>query len=77
MDYLKVSEVARQLGCSAEWLREAERRGKIPPASRDINGWRVYSHEDIQAIRALLAPHRIDMETDLMSHGMGNAGETS
>lgn len=54
--YLKVSEVARQLGCSTEWLRGAERTGKIPAAKRDINGWRVYSEKDIEKIEALLAP---------------------
>ena len=67
MDFLRVSEAARELGRSAEWLREAERHGKIPLASRDMNGWRVYSREDIQILKGLLTPRRIDMETSLMS----------
>ena len=54
--YLRVSEAARQLECSAEWLREAERRGKIPVAKRDINGWRVYTEDDIRLLQELLVP---------------------
>ena len=53
---LNVSEAARELGRSERWLREAERNGKIPKARRDLNGWRVYTEEDIAKIRALLIP---------------------
>ena len=58
--FLKVSEVARQLGCSADWLREAEKRGKIPKARRDLNGWRAYTQEDIVGLQALLSPRRYE-----------------
>jgi DNA-binding transcriptional MerR regulator len=51
-----VSEVARELGRSADWLRDAERRRKIPTAKRDFNGWRVYSSQDIAIIRDLIIP---------------------
>lgn len=53
---LRPSEVARELGISAEWLREAERRGLLPLARRDINGWRFYSPEDLEEIRRRLFP---------------------
>lgn len=39
----RVSEVARELQPSERWLREAEKKGKIPKAKRDLNGWRVYT----------------------------------
>jgi len=51
-----VSEVARELGRSERWLREAETRGKIPVARRDLNGWRVYTKEDIDRLKDLLVP---------------------
>ena len=51
-----VSEVARELGMSESWLRSAEKRGKIPRARRDLNGWRIYTAEDIKALRALIVP---------------------
>ena len=53
-----VSEVARKLGRSERWLRDAEKKGKIPKARRDLNGWRVYTFEDIEQIRTLLIPER-------------------
>lgn len=54
MNNMRVSEAARVLGCSEKWLREAERKGKIPTARRDLNGWRVYTDEDIDKIRRLI-----------------------
>ena len=50
-----VSEAARELRRSERWLRDAERTGKIPRARRDLNNWRVYTEEDIAALRGLLS----------------------
>lgn len=54
MKLLTVSEVARRLERSERWLRQAEAKGKIPKARRDLNGWRVYTEEDVERLRALL-----------------------
>jgi DNA-binding transcriptional MerR regulator len=51
-----VSETARKLGRSERWLREAEAKGKIPKARRDLNGWRVYTQEDVERLKDLLVP---------------------
>jgi len=51
-----VSETARELGRSERWLRQAEARGKIPKARRDLNGWRVYTEEDVDHLKELLVP---------------------
>jgi DNA-binding transcriptional MerR regulator len=51
-----VSRAARALGCSERWLRQAEAKGRIPKARRDLNGWRFYTEEDIERIRELLFP---------------------
>ncbi len=56
--FLRVSEVARELGLSAEWLRDAEAKGKIPKARRNLSGWRVYKQKDIAIIRELLIPSK-------------------
>jgi DNA-binding transcriptional MerR regulator len=53
---LTVAEAARHIGRSERWLREAERKGKIPRARRDLNGWRVYTGEDLERLKALLVP---------------------
>jgi DNA-binding transcriptional MerR regulator len=43
-----ISEAARELGLSAEWLRTGEKRGALPQAKRDRNGYRYYTPEDIE-----------------------------
>jgi DNA-binding transcriptional MerR regulator len=47
----RISEAARELGISAEWLRVGERRGFFSPAPRDRDGHRYYTDEDIERIR--------------------------
>ncbi len=46
-----ISEAARKLGLSAEWLRQGEKRGVLPPARRDRNGYRYYTPEDVERLR--------------------------
>jgi hypothetical protein len=47
----RISEAARALGISVEWLRKGEMRGFFPPALRDRNGHRYYTEEDIERMR--------------------------
>ena len=56
----RVSEAARELGRSERWLRQAEAKGMIPKARRDLNGWRVYTEDDVDTIRGLLLPRRTE-----------------
>jgi len=56
MRLLRVNEVARELGCSESFLRRAEKRGRIPQAKRDINGWRIYTEDDVRRLRKLFIP---------------------
>ena len=56
MEIMTVSKAARLVGCSERWLRETEKQGRIPIARRDLNGWRVYTEEDIERLKALLIP---------------------
>jgi DNA-binding transcriptional MerR regulator len=46
-----ISEAARELGLSAEWLREGERRGSLSHAKRDRNNHRYYTPDDIERLR--------------------------
>jgi DNA-binding transcriptional MerR regulator len=55
-----ISEVARELGVSVDWLRDGEKKGKIPKARRNLNGWRVYSQGDVNKIHGLLIPSAED-----------------
>ncbi len=47
----RISEAARDLGISAEWLSVGEKRGYFPLALRDRNGPRYYTQDDIERIR--------------------------
>jgi DNA-binding transcriptional MerR regulator len=47
-----ISEAARELGISIEWLRAGERRGYFQPAPRDRNGHRYYTEEDLKRMRS-------------------------
>ena len=46
-----ILEAARELGLSAEWLRQGEKRGALPRARRGRNGYRYYTPEDIERLR--------------------------
>ena len=46
-----ISEAARELSLSAQWLREGEKRGALPLARRDRNGYRYYTQADIERLR--------------------------
>ena len=60
MKTINVSEAARQIGCSERWLRDAEAKGKIPKARRDLDNWRVYTESDISKIKLLLLPQKVN-----------------
>jgi DNA-binding transcriptional MerR regulator len=56
----RISEAARELGISAEWLRVGEKRDYFPPAFRDRNGFRYYTEEDIERMRNRSTSRRIE-----------------
>jgi DNA-binding transcriptional MerR regulator len=56
----RISEAARELGISAEWLRVGENRGYFPLALRDRNGHRYYTEDDIERMRNRPASRRTE-----------------
>ncbi|MBI3455464.1 MAG: MerR family transcriptional regulator [Candidatus Rokubacteria bacterium] len=68
---MRIRELARQLGCSPEWLKRLERTGSIPPASRDLRGHRRYGPEDVERIRAIL----FSSDRDNGGHRVGQRAE--
>jgi DNA-binding transcriptional MerR regulator len=50
--YVRITEAARRLGVSAQYLRLLEWEGIVPPARRDYNG-RIYSDFDIALLRRM------------------------
>jgi DNA-binding transcriptional MerR regulator len=51
-DTLRISEAARYLGVSSQYLRLLEGEGRIPPVRR-IFGCRIYSAEDVARLKAM------------------------
>ena len=47
-----IGEATRLLGCTPEYIRTLERRGRIPLARRDYSG-RIYTQFDIALLRAM------------------------
>ena len=60
---LRTGEVAKIVGRHPDTIRDYERRGVIPAARRDIAGWRVYSEEDVETIRRILAGEEKEVVT--------------
>ncbi len=57
----RISEVARELGISVEWLRKGEERGFFPKARRDpTNSHRYYTQEDVECLKARRAERNVD-----------------
>jgi DNA-binding transcriptional MerR regulator len=56
----RISEAARELGVSAEWLRVGERRSFFPPALRGRNGHRYYTEEDLEHMSRRSSRHRLE-----------------
>lgn len=50
MDLLTVGQVSRELGVSAETIREYARRG-ILPAMRNYLGWRLFKTQDVERLK--------------------------
>jgi DNA-binding transcriptional MerR regulator len=75
----RISEAARELGISAEWLRVGEKRGYFPLALRDRNGHRYYTEEDIERMRNRPTSRRIEepvRESTEVSGGESGCSET-
>ena len=51
---LTITQVADQLGVTTKTISRWEKAGKIRPARRDWRGWRVYSSDDLAAMKNLV-----------------------
>jgi excisionase family DNA binding protein len=49
-DYLTVGEAAATLGVSPGTLRNWDRAGKLRPHRHPVNGYRLYSRSELQAL---------------------------
>ena len=52
---LSITEVAKELGVTTKTITRWEKAGKVKLAKRDWRGWRVYSHEEPDEMKGLVA----------------------
>lgn len=53
-----ISQVADMLGCATGTIRRWEREGKIEPPKRRNLGWRIYTTEDVEAMKQIIAKRK-------------------
>jgi MerR family copper efflux transcriptional regulator len=58
---MRIGELARQVGVSADTVRFYERSGWLPPASRRDNDYRDYHAQDVEHLRLLIDLRRLDV----------------
>ena len=58
---MRIGEVARTLGVSADTLRFYERSGLLPAPGRTASGYREYGPPEVERIRFMLDLRRLDI----------------
>lgn len=58
---MRIGQLARELGVSADTLRFYERSGLLPPPRRGENGYRDYGAPEMDRIRLMLDLRRLDV----------------
>lgn len=61
---MRIGELARQVGVSADTIRFYERTGWLPRASRADNTYREYRQADVEHLRLLIDLRRLDVPLD-------------
>jgi DNA-binding transcriptional MerR regulator len=61
---MRIGEVARELGVSADTVRYYERGGFLSAPKREENGYRDYGPVEIERLRLLLDLRRLDLPLD-------------
>ena len=61
---MRIGELARELGVSADTLRFYEREGFLPRPERGENSYRQYAPANVDRIRLLLELRRLDLPLD-------------
>jgi PAS domain S-box-containing protein len=66
-DCLRIGEAAEYLGVSTATLRNWDRSGKLKPRRHPQNGYRIYLHEDLQAVLRTAELSAVNDEEDALA----------
>jgi DNA-binding transcriptional MerR regulator len=58
---MRIGQLARELGVSADTIRFYERSGFLPPPRRAENDYREYGADDVERLRLLIELRRLDL----------------
>ncbi|WP_163512316.1 heavy metal-responsive transcriptional regulator [Fodinicola acaciae] len=58
---LRVAELARAVGLSADTIRYYERAGLLPPPARTPAGYRIYDHQAIDRLKFIQGGQRLGL----------------
>jgi DNA-binding transcriptional MerR regulator len=79
---MRIGELAREVGVSADTVRFYERAGSLPPAPRLANDYREYDQADVEHLRLLIDLRRLEIPLDRAASiaswcHSGHCGDTS
>jgi len=79
---MRIGELARELGVSADTLRFYEKSGLLPGPGRGENGYREYGAVDVERLRLVVELRRLDIPAPDAARmaswcQTGHCGETS
>tara|TARA_R110000868_G_scaffold96209_1_gene264711 strand:+ start:166 stop:594 length:429 start_codon:yes stop_codon:yes gene_type:complete len=61
---MKVSELARQLGVTADTVRFYTRINILDPTKNSVNGYRTYSQKDVNRLKFVLSARQLGFSVD-------------
>ena len=65
---VNVSDLAREVGIATSVVRFYERKGILPPAPRQGNGYRDYTEADLCRLRIVVSLRRLGLDLPIAGH---------
>ncbi len=72
---MKIAEVSKQYGLSADTLRYYERVGLLPPVNRNGSGLRDYSEQDIRRVEFVKCMRAAGLPVEVLVEYVGLVGQ--